>query len=42
MLSADSISLGNPGRKRIDDRKALCRILFVLYTATRRSSCPKS
>ncbi|MFF5114153.1 IS5 family transposase [Streptosporangium sp. NPDC000509] len=23
----------NPGRKRIDDRKALCGILFVLYTA---------
>jgi transposase len=23
----------NPGRKRLDDRKALCGILFVLYTA---------
>jgi transposase len=22
----------NPGRKRLDDRKALCGILFVLYT----------
>lgn len=23
---------GTPGRKRLDDRKALCSILFVLYT----------
>jgi transposase len=23
----------NPGRKRLDDRKALCGILFVLYTS---------
>lgn len=23
----------HPGRKRLDDRKALCGILFVLYTA---------
>ncbi len=23
----------NPGRKRLDDRKALCGIMFVLYTA---------
>ena len=25
----------NPGRKRLDDRKALCGILFVLYTGIR-------
>ena len=32
----------HPGRRRLDDRKVLCGILFVLYTASRGSSCPKS
>jgi hypothetical protein len=29
----------NPGRKRLDNRKALCGILFVLYTGICGSSC---
>jgi transposase len=32
----------HPGRKRLDDRKVLCGILFVLYTAIRGSSCRRS
>jgi transposase len=32
----------HPGRKRLDDRKALCGILFVLTPASRGSSCPRS
>ncbi|MDF2710185.1 MAG: transposase [Nonomuraea muscovyensis] len=32
----------HPGRKRLDDRKVLCGILFVLYTGSRGSSCLKS
>jgi transposase len=34
--------LRHPGRKRLDDRKALCGILFVLYTGIRGSSCRRS
>jgi hypothetical protein len=33
----------HPGRKRLDDRKVLCGILFVLYTpAFGGSSCLKN
>jgi transposase len=30
------------GRKRLDDRKVLCGILFVLYTGTAGSICPRN
>lgn len=30
-----------PGRKRLDDRKALCGILFVLYTGIRWEFLPQ-
>ncbi|GAA0948374.1 hypothetical protein GCM10009550_24650 [Actinocorallia libanotica] len=32
----------HPGRRRLDDRKALCGILFVLHTGSGGSSCPVS
>jgi transposase len=32
----------HPGRKRLDDRKALCGILFVLYTGIAWEFLPKS
>ncbi|MEV5494726.1 transposase [Nonomuraea fuscirosea] len=31
-----------PGRKRLDDRKVLSGILFVLYTGIAWSSCRRS
>ena len=31
----------HPGRKRLDDRKVLCGILFVLYTGIRREFLPQ-
>jgi len=31
-----------PGRKRLSDRKVLCRILFVLYRGSPGSSCHRS
>ena len=30
-----------PGRKRLDDRKVLTGILFVLQTGSRGSTCPR-
>lgn len=32
----------HPGRTRLDDRKVLCGILFVLYMGFRGSSCRRS
>jgi transposase len=32
----------HPGRKRLDDRKALCGILFVLYTGVPWEFLPRS
>ncbi|MEV3920726.1 transposase [Actinomadura coerulea] len=31
----------HPGRKRLDDRKVLCGILFVLHTGIRRELLPQ-
>ena len=31
-----------PGRRRLDDRRVLCGILFVLPTGIQRSSRPRS
>ncbi len=31
----------HPGRKRLDDRKALCGIMFVLYAAIPRQFLPQ-
>ena len=41
MLPVPPRRADHPGRKRLDDRRLLCGILFVLYTGTRWEFLPQ-